>query len=76
MPMNLQTISILKSVLFFFFLVLPSYIIAPKVLYTWDQWKKTKKTMYLSHTLFFGALSVLSYIAALLIVIMRFLGLA
>lgn len=46
------------------------------MLYTWDQWKKTKKTIYLSHTLLFVAVATFSYIGALLIVIMRFLGLA
>jgi hypothetical protein len=74
--MDLQTISVLKTVIFVFFLALPSYIITPKILYTWGQWQKTKKTIYLSHTLFFGAVAVLSYIAALFIVIMRFFGLA
>ncbi len=76
LPMDLQTISILKSVTFIFFLVLPSYIIVPKMLHTWDQWKKTNKPIYLSHTLFFCAVAALSYIAALIIVIMRFLGLS
>lgn len=74
--MDLQTVSILKSVMFGFFLVLPSYIIVPKMLSNLDQWKKTNKTIYLSHTLLFGSVAILSYIAALLIVIMRFLGLA
>jgi hypothetical protein len=74
--MDLQTISILKSLTFVFFLVLPSYIVVPKMLSTLDQWKKTKKTLYLSHTLLLGSVAILSYIAALLIVIMRFLGLA
>ncbi|MBX7066487.1 MAG: hypothetical protein K1X28_04595 [Parachlamydiales bacterium] len=74
--MDLQTISILKSAVFIFLLILPSYIIVPKMLYTWDQWKKTKKTIYLSHTLMFVSVAALSYIGALMIVIMRFLGLA
>jgi hypothetical protein len=74
--MDLQTISILKSALFFFCFFFAPYVCIPKGMKLWEEWKKTGHLMTLSHaiTAFAGALFL--YVAALMIVIMRFLGLA
>jgi len=74
--MDLQTISILKSLTHIFMIVLPSYILVPKGLAYWKAWKKTEGTMHLSNALMLLALGALSYAGALVILIMRLLGLA
>ena len=72
--MGLQTISILKSMVFFFAFLFPAFVGIPKGMKYWEQWKKTKKTMFLSGAITFFMGSVFFYIAALIIVIMGFLG--
>ncbi len=74
--MDLQTISILKSVVFFFCFLFAPYVCVPRGMKLWEQWKKTGHLMTLSHavTAFAGAFFL--YVSALMIVIMRFLGLA
>lgn len=74
--MDLQTISILKSLTHIFMIALPSYILVPKGVAYWKEWKKTEGTMHLSNALMLLALGALSYAGALVILIMRLLGLA
>lgn len=74
--MSLQTISILKSLIHIFMVALPSYILVPKGIAYWKQWRITEKTMYFSNALMLLALAALSYIGAVVILIMRLLGLA
>lgn len=74
--MDYHIISVLKSVTFILMLVLPSYLIVPKGLRAWELWKKTTKPIYLSHFLLCMSTAFLSYAAALVVTIMRILGLA
>lgn len=74
--MGYQTISILKSVVFIVMFILPSHLFLPKTLNFWHQWKKTGKVSHLSNAVAGGMLVVFFYIGALVIAIMRLLGLA
>jgi len=74
--MDLQTISILKSLTHIFMVALPSYVLVPKGISYWKQWRDTDKTIYFSNALMLLALAVLSYIGAVVVLIMRLLGLA
>lgn len=57
-------------------IALPSYILIPKGIAYWKEWKKTEENMQLSNALMLLALGALSYAGALVILIMRLLGLA
>lgn len=72
--MDLQTISILKSAVFFFMFLFPSYVGIPKGMQHWEEWKKTKKLIFLSHAVTFFVGSIFFYITALLIAILRVVG--
>ena len=72
--MGLQTISILKSVVFFIAFLFPPYICIPKGVQLWERWKKTKEPMALSHAVTAFMAAVFFYILALGIVIMRIVG--
>ena len=74
--MDLQTISILKSATHIFMVALPSYILVPKGVACWKQWRNTEKYICFSNALMLLALAALSYIGAIVILIMRLLGLA
>jgi hypothetical protein len=74
--MDLQTISILKSVVFIVMFILPSHLFLPKGVYFWQQWKKTGKVSHLSNAVASGMLVVFFYIGALVIAVMRLVGLA
>ncbi len=74
--MDYQTISILKSIVFILMFVAPSHLILPKGLHFWQQWKKTGKVSHLSNAVASGMLIVFFYIGALVIAIMRLVGLA
>ncbi len=71
-----QTISILKSAVFILMFVLPSHLFLPKALHFWHHWKKTGKVSDLSNAVAIGMLAVFFYIGALVIAIMRLVGLA
>lgn len=73
--MDYQTISILKSLVFIVMFILPSHLMLPKGLHFWHQWKKTGKVSHLSNALACGMLIVFFYIGALVIAIMRLIGL-
>jgi hypothetical protein len=72
--MDLQTISILKSVVFFFMFLFPSYVGIPKAVRFWEEWKNTKKLIFLSHAVTFFVGSIFFYVTALLITILEVLG--
>lgn len=75
--MDLLTfISLSKSLVFFFCFLFPGFVLVPKGLTLWEQWKKTKRPVLLSSavTCFMGA--IFFYIAALLITVRTFLGVA
>lgn len=74
--MSLQTISIVKSLVFIFCFMLPPWFLIPKGMKYWEQWKKTKRPVLLSASLsaFMGAIYL--FFMGLLITIMRFWGLA
>lgn len=74
--MDLQIISILKSVVFFFCFLFAPYVCIPKGMKLWEQWKKTGHLMTLSHAVTAFATAAFLYVSALMIVVMRFLGLA
>lgn len=69
-----HSISILKSLVFFAFFLLPSYLFVPKGWQSWQQWKKTGKVIYLSNTVTAAAATLISYAAAITIIIARILG--
>jgi hypothetical protein len=56
--------------------VIPSHVFIPRGLHFWEQWKKTKKTMHLSNAVGFMMGAFFLYVGALLIIIMRLLGMA
>lgn len=72
--MSLQTISILKTVLFFFTFLFPGYVCVPRAVQSWEEWKKTRKPMLLSHAVTFFMLAVFMYISALIMGIFKMLG--
>lgn len=72
--MSLQTISLLKSALFFFMFLFPSYVCIPRAIRFWEEWKKTKKSILLSHAVTFFVGAVFFYVTALLITILEVLG--
>ena len=72
--MSLQTISILKSALFFFMFLFPSYVCIPKAIRFWEEWKKTKKLMLLSHAVTFFMGAIFFYVTALVVTILEVLG--
>ena len=74
--MDLQIISILKSAVFFFCFLFAPYVCIPKGMKLWEQWKKTKHLITLSHAITAFATAFFLYVSALMIVIMRFLGVA
>lgn len=74
--MDLQTISILKSAVFFFCFFFAPYVCIPKGMKLLQEWKKTGHLMTLSHAITAFSAAVFLYVSALMIVIMRFLGLA
>lgn len=74
--MDYQTISILKSLVFFVMFLLPGYIGIPRGIHAWELWKKTKKTIHLSNAVTFFMTASFLYVAALVVMIMRLVGLA
>ncbi len=74
--MGYQTISILKSAIHIFMVALPSYLLVPKGIAYWKRWRNTERAVDFSNALMLLALAALSYIAAVVVLIMRLLGLA
>ncbi len=74
--MDYHTISILKSVTFFIMFLLPGYIGIPRGFRAWELWKKTHKMIYLSNAVTFFMAAFFLYVAALVVMIMRLLGVA
>ena len=72
--MSLQTISILKTALFFFMVLFPSYVCIHKAVRFWEEWKKTNKLVFLSHAVTFFIVTIFFYVTALLITILEVLG--
>lgn len=72
--MSLETLSVLKSAVFFFMFLFPSYIGIPKGIRFWGEWKKTKKLIFLSHAVTFFVGSIFFYVIALLITILQVVG--
>lgn len=72
--MSLETISILKTVLFFFTFLFPAYVCIPKGVQSWEEWKKTRKPMLLSHAVTAFMTAVFLYGLSFVMVLFRWLG--
>ncbi len=55
---------------------IPSHILLPKGLHFWREWKKTGKVSHLSNAVACAMFMVFFYVGALVISIMRLVGLA
>ena len=66
----------MKTIAFFLILGLPSYLALPKALDCWRKWKETGKVLHLSNAVSCAVVMVLFYISAVVIVIMKLLGMA
>lgn len=72
--MDLQTISILKSLTFIGAFIIATYLCIPKSIHSWELWKKTKKPVHLANMV--GSLmgAFFLYSADFMIMIMRLGG--